>query len=199
MKALFVLALAALAAGCSSGADEANNQNSMPAGFREAVIGPISFRYDSTKLSIETVNVPLPADAERQVNGVKLLSKARVESIDQATCTDLPNNMCTAEGEGGVTLSMLNAVYAEFVAPIRRTTPTTFAGRQGVTWDGRFGGRPATFTVIPVGQQSLMLIRQAGGEGAPDAATIDTVLGTLKFEEAPAPAPAAAPAPAPAP
>ena len=70
-----------------------------------------------------------------------------------------------ARREGGLTLTVLNAPFADFSAPIPNTRPVTIAGRQGVTWDGEFAETPATFSLIPVEHQTLMVIRQNGGEG----------------------------------
>jgi hypothetical protein len=193
MRALSILVIAtALAAGCSSdeGA-EANEQAQAQAKAeaREARIGPVGMRYDSTRLAIASVQVPLPPEEKRQVKGMKLIAREREPLLDQGRCPEQAGNVCRPEAEGGLTLTVLNQSFAEFSAPIPRTRPATVAGVTGVAWDGKFGGTAATFTLLPAQQQTLMMIRQTGGEGAPDAALLDAVVATLTFtppEEPPA-------------
>ena len=182
MKAFALAALAALVAGCSQ-SDE-GNKSTLKAGHRLAQIGPLSLEYDAKQLVIAEVSVPLPTDDKRQIRGMKLIAKAREESLEQPQCPDQPAQVCKAEAEGGLTLTMLNRPMAE-IAGNRRTQPATLAGRQGVTWEGRFGGKPATFTLLPVDQQTLMIIRQTGGEGAPSAATLDALIAAIDFDPPP--------------
>ncbi len=186
MRLFSILAIIALAAGCSQD-DSAGNKSGLPPGHREAQIGPLGINYDSNRLAIAQVSVPLPYDAKRQVRGMKLISKAREEFVDEPRCPEKADDICRAESEGGLTLTVLNQPYADFISGIRRTSPANVAGREGVTWDGRFGDAAATFTAIPVEQQTLLMIRQTSGEGAPDAATLDAVLGTFRFGPRPEP------------
>jgi hypothetical protein len=184
MRALAILALVALAAGCSEDAgSEANNQAAAIPGQREARIGPVGLHYDSTKLAITPVQIKLPPDEKREVRGMKLVSREREPLLMKASCGGQKGKVCMPEAEGGLTLTVLNQAFPELSGPIPRTRPVTVAGLQGVTWEGRFGGTPATFTLLPVEQQTLMMIRQADGEGGPDAATLDAVVSTFKFGE----------------
>ena len=187
MRTLSILVALALIAGCSeSAADEAaNNQKQARPGTKAVRIGPVGLHYDSTRLFVTSVQIDLPPDNDRQVRGMKLIAKDRGPLLNQARCPGQEGNVCTGAAEGGLTLTVLNQPFAEFSAPIRNTRPATMAGKQGVTWQGRFGGTPATFTLLPVEQQTLMMIRQPEGEGAPKAATLDAVIGSLTFGEPP--------------
>ena len=181
MRLIAILAVGAMAslAACSGSDDAANNRSATKAGYRQAVIGPIGLEYETAKLVVATVSIDLPQDTERQIRGMKLISPAREAVLDQPQCPGQEANLCRAEAEGGLTLTMVNLPIAEFTGAIRNTRPATFAGREGVTWEGRFGGKPATYTLVPVEQQTLMAIRQTG-EGAPDAAAIDAVIASIK-------------------
>lgn len=181
MRALAIAALVALA-GCSGGG-EANNSAATKAGFREATIGPIHLEYESAKLVISQVTIPLPYDAEREIRGVKLMSAAREAKLDQPDCPEQQASVCKPEAEAGLTITMVNQSLADFTGQVRNTRPATFAGRQGVTWEGRLGGKPATFTAVPVEQQTLMIIRQTTGDGAPDPASLDAVIASFTFAE----------------
>jgi hypothetical protein len=188
MRASIVLALAALAAGCSGGADEAaNNQNAGNPNEREAQIGQVGLRYNTTRLAVAPVQIGLPPDEKRKVRGMKLISAQREPLLRTAACPEQEGKVCAPEAEGGLTLTVLNQSLPEFSAPIKGTKPATVAGLQGVTYEGKFGGTSATFTLLPLQQQTLMMIRQSGGEGAPDQATLDAVISTFKFG-VPAPA-----------
>ncbi len=190
MRLIAILAVAALAA-CSQGGNEsANNQSATKAGFRQAKIGTVGLEYETAKLVVTSVTIPLPYDAEREIRGMKLIATAREASLNQPNCPGQEASLCKAEAEGGLTLTVLNQPYTEFSAAIRNTSPATFAGRQGVTWTGRLGGKPATYTAIPVEEQTMMAIRQTEGDGAPDAAALDAVIASLVFNP-PEPEPAA--------
>jgi hypothetical protein len=181
MRGIAILAVAALAA-CSQGGDgAANNQAATKPGHRQARIGTVGIEYDATRLVIAPVTVQLPPDNEREVRGMKLIAKARESFVGTPQCPG--RTLCEAEAEGGMTLTVLNQPFPEFSAPIRRTSPVTVAGRQGVSWEGRFGGVAATYTLLPVEQQTLMMIRQASGDGAPDAAALDAVVASLSFDQ----------------
>ena len=185
MRALPILVAVALMAACSDQEAEkaANAQAQAAAGQKAVRIGPVGLHYDSTRLTVKAVEIGLPPDNSHQVRGMKLLARERAALVGTARCPGQAGNVCKAEAEGGLTLTMLNQPFAEFSAPIRNTRPATVAGKEGVTWQGRFSGTAATFTLLPVDQQTLMMIRQAEGEGAPDAATLDAVIGTLRFGE----------------
>ena len=184
MRVIAILAAATLAslAACSGGEEAVNNQSATKAGYRQAVIGPIQLEYETAKLVVATVSIDLPQDRERQIRGMKLISPAREAVLDQPQCPGQQANLCRAEAEGGLTLTMVNLPIGEFTGAIRNTRPATFAGREGVTWEGRFGGKAATYTLVPVEQQTLMVIRQTG-EGAPDAAAIDAVIASMRFNQ----------------
>ncbi len=184
MRWIAILAVAALAA-CSGGNEAANNQSATKEGYRQARIGNVALEYETAKLVVTSVTIPLPYDAEREIRGMKLIATAREAVLDQPNCPGQEASVCRAEAEGGLTLTILNQPFAEFSAAIRNTSPATFAGRQGITWTGRFGGKPATFTAIPVEQQTMMSIRQTEGEGAPDAASLDAVIASLNFNPPP--------------
>lgn len=190
MRLIAILAVAGLTVlgACSQGDESANNQSATKAGFRQAKIGTVDLEYETAKLAVTSVTIPLPYDAEREIRGMKLIGASRGAMLGQPQCPGQEENLCKAEAEGGLTLTVLNQPYAEFIAAIRNTSPATFAGRQGVTWTGRLGGKPATFTAIPVEQQTMMAIRQTEGEGAPDAAALDAVIASLVFNP-PAPEP----------
>jgi len=186
MRALAFLAVVALVAGCSDEAsDAANNQAATKPGEREARIGPVGLHYDPTRLVITPVQIKLPPDQKREVRGMKLMNREREPLLRTAACPEQEGKVCMAEAEAGLTLTVLNQAFAEFSAPIPRTRPATVAGLQGVTWEGRFGGKAATYTLLPVEQQTLMMIRQTEGDGAPDPASLEAVVSSLKFGEPP--------------
>lgn len=192
MRLIAILAVAGLTGlgACSGSDDAANNQSATKAGFRQAKIGTVGLEYETAKLVVTSVTIPLPYDAEREIRGMKLIAAAREPMLDQPNCPDQEASICRAEAEGGLTMTVMNQPYAELSGMVRNTRPATFAGRQGVTWTGRLGGKPATYTAIPVEQQTMLAIRQTEGEGAPDPAAIDAVIASLVFNPPEAPAPA---------
>lgn len=187
MRLIAILAVTGLAAlgACSGGEEAANNSSATKAGFRQARIGTVSLEYETAKLAVTSVTIPLPYDAEREIRGMKLIAAARAPAMDQPNCPDQEASLCKAEAEGGLTLTILNQPFAEFTAAIRNTSPASFAGRQGVTWTGRLGGKPAAYTAIPIEEQTMLAIRQTEGEGAPDAASLDAVIASLNFNPPP--------------
>ena len=189
MRLIAILAVGAMAslAACYGGEEAVNNQSATKAGYRQAVIGPIQLEYETAKLVVATVSINLPQDAERQIRGMKLISPARQDRLDKPQCPEQEAELCRAEAEGGLTLTMVNLPIGEFTGAIRNTRPATFAGREGVTWEGRLGGKPATYTLVPIEQQTLMVIRQTG-EGAPDPAALEAVIASIRVNP-PAPEP----------
>lgn len=149
-----------------------------------SAIGPLTYRYDPAQLAPVDASVAVPPDWTVRVPGTKLIAADREKLIGKAECLyglSGQASLCNAEQEAGLAFAMVEepyeAISARFSEELRE--PIRVAGIDGLAWRIGAEGEGAEHILLPVGERTILIVRQFRTSGNPPAEAIAAVLQSL--------------------
>lgn len=148
-------------------------------------IGPLSYSYDDTQLTVTDVSLSIPPDYDDSVPATKLIPLERAEQLGEDACSYGQSGMistCNAEQEAGLALALLARPLEEYRAAFTdeqmggSLVESTLDGSTGFAFTAQVEGSGTEYGFYPLGERTLLVARQfAYGQDEGEEAIRDVI------------------------
>lgn len=151
----------------------------------ERTLGPLSYSYDDTELTVTEVMLSIPPDYDDSIRATKLIPLERARQLGEEQCSYGQSGListCNAEQEAGLALALLERPLEEYRAAFGddrmggSLVESTLDGSTGFAFTAQAEGSGTEYGFYPVEERSLLVARQfAFGQDAGEEAIRDVI------------------------